>query len=77
MLDHCPHLTEAQWVGQAGPRVAQHISGRAQLEALSSAILGLGKECEKKGSPPVTMSCPGGLVGRLGHSGLEPGLLCV
>lgn len=59
ILNHCPRLTdaetEAQWVGQAGPRLAQHISGRAQPEthvlALNSAAVGLGKECENKGVP--------------------------
>lgn len=75
MLNHCPRLTdaetEAQWVRQAGPRLAQHISGRAQPEtnvlALSSAVLGLGKECEKKGVPShhVLRGWPHGQAGAL------------
>ena len=46
---------EAQWWERAEPQVAQHISCKGQLEtrvtALSSAILGFGKEYGKSESP--------------------------
>lgn len=84
MLNHCPRLTdaetEAQWVGQAGPRLAQHISARAQPRPtcwLLALQFWAWVRSVKKRESPVTMSCGGGLMGRLGHSGLEPGLLCV